>query len=76
MGLIDPDGCTGKDVENRFDRGAVFVVASVWTDIVLAWLWKLARPDEPPENVELVGEATCSMGVDLADIGPFPCTTS
>jgi hypothetical protein len=74
MGLAVPDGCTGKDMEKRFDRGAVLAVVSVATDIVLAWLWKLVL-EEPTETDGLGGVAMCSAGGPL-ETWPFDWSIS
>ena len=69
VGLLGPEGCTGKDKEKRFVRAGTPV--SVAADIVLLWLWKLARSVEPAECIELVGLVTCSIGLGFAAIAPL-----
>lgn len=49
---------------------------SVAVDIVLLWLWKLCRPDEPPDGRGLPGDAACSAGATFADSAAEPKRTS
>ena len=42
-------GWIGNCIEKRFGRPGVLLLLTEAIDMVLPWLWKLVRPDDPAE---------------------------
>ena len=76
MGLVSlVAGCMGNVTEKRLVRAGVLLpepIDSAAIDMVLPWLWKLARPDEPDLVLAagLLGDEKCSVGNGLASDAP------